>query len=252
MPDLEGKVAIVSGAAQGIGAAYARGLADAGAAVGLCDVQDPAPVVREIEASGGRAIGKVVDIVDREAIGAFFAEVNEAFGGLDILVNNAALFGNLSRKPIDQISSEEWDDVMRVNTRGPFECVRAALPYFRAKSYGKVINIASTTFNAGQPLLLHYVASKGAVVAMTRSMARELGSDGIRVNAVSPGFTLSEKVRANPAYTSELTSAIAAMRSIKRDQLPEDLVGTVIFLASPASDFISGQTLVVDGGAAMS
>lgn len=251
MPELTGRVAIVTGAAQGIGAEYARGLAAAGAAVGLCDVQDCSAVVGEIEAAGGRAYGQIVDITDRDAVTGFVANVNDALGGLDILVNNAALFGNLSRKPLDQISSDEWDWVMRVNTRGPFECVRAALPFFRSKGYGKVINIASSTVNVGQPLLLHYVSSKGAIVAMTRAMARELGGDGIRVNVISPGFTLSEKVRANPEYTSQVTSMIASMRSIKRDQLPEDLVGAVVFLASPASDFISGQTLVVDGGSSM-
>jgi NAD(P)-dependent dehydrogenase (short-subunit alcohol dehydrogenase family) len=140
---------------------------------------------------------------------------------------------------------------MTVNVRGPFECVKAVTPFMRANGYGKIINISSSTVNAGQPLLLHYVSSKGAIIAMTRSLARELGADGIRVNAISPGFTLSEAVRNNPVYTREVTSAIAAMRSIKRDQLPDDLVGAVVFLASPASDFITGQTLIVDGGMSM-
>jgi NAD(P)-dependent dehydrogenase (short-subunit alcohol dehydrogenase family) len=252
MAELTGKVAIVTGAAQGIGAEYARGLAAAGAAVGLCDILDPAPVVGEIVAAGGKAIGQVIDITDGAAVRAFAKTTHATLRGLDILINNAAIFGKLSRKPLMEIDAEEWDRVMKVNVRGTFECVKAVTPFMRAQSYGKIINIASSTVNSGQPLLLHYVSSKGAIIAMTRSLARELGGDGIRVNAISPGFTLSEAVRNNPAYTREITSSIAAMRAIKRDQEPEDLVGAVVFLASPASDFISGQTLVVDGGMSMS
>ncbi len=183
---------------------------------------------------------------------AFAEETNAQLGGLDILVNNAALFGTLKRKPLLDIESQEWDRVMTVNVRGPFECVKAVTPFMRANGYGKIINISSSTVNAGQPLLLHYVSSKGAIIAMTRQpRARELGADGIRVNAISPGFTLSEAVRNNPCIRGKMTSAIAAMRSIKRDQQPDDLVGAVVFLASSASDFISGQTLIVDGGMSM-
>jgi NAD(P)-dependent dehydrogenase (short-subunit alcohol dehydrogenase family) len=150
-----------------------------------------------------------------------------------------------------EIETEEWDRVMQVNVRGSFECVKAVVPYMKAKGYGKIVNIASSTVNSGQPFLLHYVTSKGAIIAMTRSMARELGGAGIRVNVVSPGFTLSEGILNKPAYTQELKSSIASMRSIVRDQRPDDLIGTVVFLASPASDFITGQTLVVDGGMSM-
>jgi NAD(P)-dependent dehydrogenase (short-subunit alcohol dehydrogenase family) len=251
MIELSGKTAIVTGAAQGIGAQYARGLAAAGAAVSVCDLSDPASIVNEIRAAGAKVMGRIVDITDGAAVRAFAAETNAELGGLDILVNNAALFGTLKRKPLLDIDSQEWDRVMTVNVRGPFECVKAVTPFMRAKGYGKIINVSSSTVNAGQPLLLHYVSSKGAIIAMTRSLARELGADGIRVNAISPGFTLSEAVRNNPVYTREVTSAIAAMRSIKRDQLPDDLVGAVVFLASPASDFITGQTLIVDGGMSM-
>jgi len=251
MGELTGKTAIITGAAQGIGAQYARGLAAAGAAVSVCDVSDPASIVSEIRASGAKIMGRIVDITDGPAVRAFAEETHAQFGGIDILVNNAALFGTLKRKPLMEIDAQEWDRVMTVNVRGPFECVKAVIPFMRSKGYGKIINIASSTVNSGQPLLLHYVSSKGAVLAMTRSLARELGADGIRVNAVSPGFTLSEAVRNNPVYTSAVTSGIAAMRSIKRDQHPDDLVGAVVFLASPASDFITGQTLIVDGGMSM-
>jgi NAD(P)-dependent dehydrogenase (short-subunit alcohol dehydrogenase family) len=251
MNELTGKTAIITGAAQGIGAHYARGLAAAGAAVSVCDVADPGSLVDEIRAAGGRIMGRIVDITDGAAMRAFAEETHAQFGGPDILVNNAALFGALKRKPLMEIDAQEWDRVMTVNVRGPFECVKAVVPFMRSKGYGKIVNISSSTVNAGQPLLLHYVTSKGAIIAMTRSLARELGADGIRVNAVSPGFTLSEAVRNNPVYTPQVTSGIAAMRSIKRDQQPDDLVGTVVFLASPASDFITGQTLIVDGGMAM-
>jgi len=249
--ELKGKVAVVTGAAQGIGAEYARGLAAAGAAVSLCDILDPKAVVEEIVGAGGKAMGKIVDITDGAAVRAFAAATQEDLGGLDVLVNNAALFAALSRKSLMEIEADEWDRVMRVNVRGAFECVKAVLPYMKAKGYGKVINVASSTVNAGQPFLLHYVTSKGAIIAMTRSMARELGKDGIRVNVVSPGFTLSEGIQNKAVYTTEVKASIAAMRSIVRDQTPADLVGTVVFLASPASDFITGQTLIVDGGMSM-
>jgi NAD(P)-dependent dehydrogenase (short-subunit alcohol dehydrogenase family) len=249
--ELKGKVAVVTGSAQGIGAEYARGLAAAGAAVSLCDILDPKAVVDEIVGAGGKAIGQIVDITDGAAVRAFVASTQEKLGGLDILVNNAALFVALNRKALTEIETEEWDRVMRVNVRGSFECVKAVIPHMKAKRYGKIINIASSTVNSGQPFLLHYVTSKGAIIAMTRSMARELGSEGIRVNVVSPGFTISEGVRNKAVYTSELKSSIASMRSIVRDQQPDDLVGTIVFLASPASDFITGQTIVVDGGMSM-
>jgi NAD(P)-dependent dehydrogenase (short-subunit alcohol dehydrogenase family) len=249
--DLKGKVALVTGGAQGIGAAYAIGLAAEGAAVAVCDILDCSATVERIAARGGAAIGGIVDVTDPSAVQAFVARASEALGGLHILVNNAALFGTLSRTPIMEISSTDWDRVMQVNVRGPFECVKAVLPFMRAQGYGKIVNIASSTVAMGHPLLLHYVASKGAIVAMTRSLARELGDDGIRVNSVSPGFTLSEAIRNNPRYTPEITEKLASARAIKRDQLPEDLVGAVVFLASPASDFISGQNLIVDGGGHM-
>jgi NAD(P)-dependent dehydrogenase (short-subunit alcohol dehydrogenase family) len=175
----------------------------------------------------------------------------DAFGRVDILVNNAALFGNLALRPFEQIDSDEFDRVMRVNVRGIFECTKAVAPHMRQQKYGKVVNIASGTVFKGTPLLLHYVASKGAVVAMTRVLAREMGEDGIRVNCLAPGLTVSESVKANPAWSQQYFTSNIASRCIKRDAEPNDMVGTMVFLCSPDSDFITGQTIVVDGGSAM-
>lgn len=251
MKDLKQKVAIITGAAQGIGADYARGLASAGVCVSVCDVIDPSGIVAEIKSAGGQAIGSVVDVTDAEAVGGLIQSTIKAFGNIHILVNNAAIFGKLSRKPLTEITSDEWDLVMKVNVRGSFECIKASLPQMRQQKYGKIINISSGTIYSGQPLLLHYVSSKGAIMAMTRSLARELGDDGIRVNCISPGFTLSEAIRNNPAYTDQITTAIASMRAIKKDQVPEDLLGALLFLSSESSDFITGQTIAVDGGMTM-
>ena len=172
---LAGKVAIVTGAAQGIGAVYARALAAAGAAVSVCDVNDPHAVVAEIVSAGGRALGSIVDVSDAAAVTELVARTASAFGGVDILVNNAALFGGLPRKPFVEITSAEWERVMTINTRGVFECSKAAVPEMRRRGGGKIVNVSSSTVHTGTPMLLHYVASKGAVIAMTRAMARELG-----------------------------------------------------------------------------
>lgn len=252
MNDLQGTVAIVTGAAQGIGAEYARQLAAAGAAVALSDILDPSPVVEEIKAGGGKAIGRTADITSAADMTALAAETVEAFGGITILVNNAAIFASLQRKPLLEISSEEWSRVIDINIRGPFETVKAVVPYMREKGYGKIVNISSTTMMVGQPNLLHYVTSKGAIQAMTRSLARELGPEGIRVNCIAPGFTLSEGVNANEQFTGQFKGMVAAQRAIARDQQPSDLAGTLLYLCAPSSDFVSGQTLVVDGGAVMS
>jgi NAD(P)-dependent dehydrogenase (short-subunit alcohol dehydrogenase family) len=246
-PRLAGRVAIVTGAGQGIGKVYARALAAAGAKVGLLDLADPAAVADEIRADGGEAVSGAADVTSPAAVAALVAETERRFGAVHVLVNNAALFTALRSQPFEQIASEEWDRVMAVNTRGPFECAKAVLPAMRRQGYGKIINIASGTVFKGSPNLLHYVASKGAVVAMTRVMARELGADGISVNCIAPGFTESEMALEH----AKRSGPTVASRCFKRPETPEDLVGTLVFLASGESDFITGQTILVDGGSVM-
>jgi len=245
---LSGKVAIVTGAAQGIGAAYAKALAAEGAKLGLCDLKAPDAVVKEITAAGGEALSLACDVTDARAVANLAAETERAFGGIHILVNNAGIFASLALKPMSEIDSKEWDLVMAVNVRGSFECAKAVLPVMRRQKYGKIINIASGTVFKGAPMLLHYVSSKGAVVAMTRALAREVGGDGIRVNCLAPGLTMSEGVLANSDWAGAVVANNVASRCIKRDATPEDLTGAVVFLASAESDFMSGQTMVVDGG----
>lgn len=245
------RVAIVTGAAQGIGARYAQALAAEGAAVVCADVVDSQATVQAIQALGGQAFAVRVDVTSTESAQAMAEAGIRTYGRIDILVNNAGIFTNLALKPFDQIDSAEWDKVMAVNVRGPFECSKAVLPAMRAQGYGKIINIASGTVFKGAPMLLHYVSSKGAVVAMTRSMARELGDAGIRVNTLAPGLTTSENTLANPDWQGALGANNIASRAIKREVTPEDLCGTLVYLASPASDFVTGQVIVVDGGSVM-
>lgn len=248
---LQGRVAIVTGAAQGIGARYAVALAAEGAALVCADVIDAEPVAAQIRAAGGRALALRADVSSAESVRQMAAASVEAFGRIDVLVNNAGLFANLALKPFEQIEAAEWDRVMAVNVRGPFECAKAVLPQMRAQGYGKIVNIASATVFKGSPMLLHYVTSKGAVVAMTRSLARELGDAGIRVNTLAPGLTASENTLANPAWQGAVGANNIASRAIKREVTPEDLCGTLVYLASAESDFVTGQVIVVDGGSVM-
>jgi NAD(P)-dependent dehydrogenase (short-subunit alcohol dehydrogenase family) len=248
---LSGKVAIVTGAAQGIGAAYARQLAIEGAAVVAADVADTSEVVSQIRSAGGNAVGVETDVTSAESAAAMARSAIEAFGRIDILVNNAGLFANLGFKPIEGIDHAEWDRVMAVNVRGVFDCSKAVVPTMRAQRYGKIVNIASATVFKGSPMLAHYVASKGAVVALTRALARELGDDGIRVNALAPGLTGSDNLLSNRSWAGGVTTSNIASRAIKREALPEDLTGTLVYLCAPESDFVTGQVLVVDGGSIM-
>jgi NAD(P)-dependent dehydrogenase (short-subunit alcohol dehydrogenase family) len=248
MTRLSGKVAIVTGAAQGIGAVYAKGLAAEGALVSLCDLEEPKETVKAIVAAGGRAIGSAVDVSDRAAVATLIERTLKEFGGIHVLVNNAAIFGGLRPTHFTEIDPAEWDRVMAVNVRGSMECARAVVPAMRRQRYGKIINIASSTVFRGTPMLMHYVASKGAVIGMTHSMARELGDDGICVNCIAPGLTMSEAVRNSPNGFGSTVPAAVSARALKREQMPEDLLGAVIFLASSDSDFVTGQTMIVDGG----
>jgi NAD(P)-dependent dehydrogenase (short-subunit alcohol dehydrogenase family) len=241
---LGGKVAIVTGGARYIGAAYCRGLAAEGAAVVIADVLDGEGVVEAITAAGGKALALKVDVSREEDTPRMAAEAVRAFGRIDILVNNAAIFINLQRHPFYEITAEEWDRISAVNIKGPFLCAKAVFPQMKRQQSGKIINISSSTVFAGTPLFLHYVASKAALIGMTRSLAREVGEFGICVNAIAPGLVQHEGQNAPKEFTDFQLKA----RSLKRLETPQDLLGILIYLASSDSDFVTGQTFVVDGG----
>lgn len=251
MGRLDGRVAIVTGAAQGIGAAFARALAGEGASVAVADLDSGAKVVAEIEAAGGAAIDVPTDVADEAACARMVGAAVEAFGGLDVIVNNAAVFTSVERKPFTDIPVEEWDRVMAVNVRGVWLCCKAAVPEMRKRKYGKIVSICTGRIFKGSPFFLHYDASKAAVLGITRSLARELGGDNICVNAIAPGSTMSENVLKRTNWMGGNPAQTVATRALKREETPEDLVGACVYLASADSDFVTGQTIVVDGGSAM-
>ena len=248
---LAGKVAIVTGAAQGLGATFAIELAKAGARLVVGDLADPTATCAAIKNAGSESLGVSLDVTDPASVANMVSDACARFGGVDILINNAAISGQLRLQPLTSISSAEWDRVLGVNLRGPFECIKAVAPVMKQRGYGKIINLASGTAIKGSPGIAHYVASKGGVIALTRAAARELGGDGIRVNALAPGLTMSEAMLVNPSWTAEIVANNIASRALKREAVPQDIVGTMLFLASPASDFLTGQTLSVDGGSVM-
>lgn len=248
MKPLSGKTALITGSARGLGLAFARELASHGASVVLSDLQAPHEAADALLQEGLSARAVTLNVADAASVDAAFAWMDEQVGPVDILVNNAGLFTNLKPQSIHDIDMEEWDAVMAVNVRGVFLCSRAAATRMATGAYGKIINIASGTAFKGTPLFAHYVASKGAVIALTRAMAKELGANGIRVNAVAAGLVMTDKVLANEDIVGRLLQGSLESRALSRAQQPDDVTGAVAFLAGPQSDFITGQTLVVDGG----
>ncbi len=243
-----GRVAIVTGAARGIGRAFALRLARDGYRIAIADVNvaQAEEVCGEIAAAGGSAIAVRTDVGAEASCQACVSRTLAAYGRIDVLINNAAMFADLTRRPFWEVDIEEWDRVLGVNARGTWLMMKAVAPALRAQRSGSIINMSSNTFLSGVPGFVHYIASKGAVVGITRAAARELGEYNVRVNCILPGLTRTEVVRASDEpgrYEQLLTS-----QSIKRVEVPEDLVGTAAFLASDDSGFMTGQALTVDGG----
>jgi NAD(P)-dependent dehydrogenase (short-subunit alcohol dehydrogenase family) len=249
MGKLDGKTAIVTGGAHGLGRQFACALAREGATVAILDIADTEKAAAEIAGGeGNRAFGIAADVSDEVQVQSAVAAVLERTGGVDILVNNAAVFASLPPVGFADIDVALWDKVMAVNLRGPFLMVKHAAPAMIARKAGKIVNVASGTAYKGMPLMLHYVTSKGGVVAFTRALSRELGPHNICVNSLAPGLTMSDSVLANREHVAFARDRVVASRAFQRDAHPEDLIGALVFLCSPDSDFVTGQTIAVDGG----
>lgn len=250
---LEDKVTVITGGGHGIGKAYARRFAAEGAHVVIADIDGKAgeEVSEALRREGRSAWARTTDVTDYRSVEGLVRETVERFGKIDVLLNNAAIYvtQHLWKGRLEELPLEEWDRVLEVNLKGVFLCCRAVIPVMKRQRSGKIINIASGTFFTGTSDMPHYTASKGGVVALTRVLARQLGPWGINVNCMTPGSTMSEEV-----ITDEVRKrreAAVDVRCFKRIELPEDVVGTAVFLASSDSDFITGQLLVVEGGGIM-
>ena len=251
-PTFDGKVIIVTGGARGIGQVYSQELAKAGARVVVSDILDGEPCAAGIRDQGGEAFFVKADVTSEESVTALAAAAHDRYGRIDGLVNNAAIFADVRYAPFDEITVAEWDQVMDVNVKGVWLASRAVYPYMKEQGSGKIVNIASGVPFKGIPVYVHYTVSKGAVVALTRTLARGTGKDGICVNAVAPGLTRSESLLAvRGGLVDEDDVPQIQSRAIPRSQYPEDIVGAVMFFLSDAANFITGQTLLVDGGSYM-
>ncbi len=247
---LNNKVAIVTGGAKGLGRAFAIKMAEAGASIMLVTRQDLNNLnvtLKQIEDFGGNAISFQADVSREEDMLAMADAAVRAYGRIDILVNNAAVYDGIQRKPFFKIDLNEWDQVMAVNVKGAFLATKAVFPYMRDQGYGKIINLASEVFFTGSHGLAHYVASKGGIIGLTRALAAELGEYHICINCLAPGFTDTEASRG----LADITQYDTSKTPLRRIEKPEDLTGALLFLASPDSDFMTGQTLLVDGGRVM-
>ncbi|TFL10042.1 3-oxoacyl-ACP reductase FabG [Pusillimonas caeni] len=250
---LEGRVVIVTGGGHGIGKAYAARLAAEGAKVVIAEIDEKAAqaVAQELSDAGHEALGVRTDVSDPVSVEQMAEAAVQRFGRIDVLVNNAAIFATvpMSRSPFDEIGIDEWDRMMSVNVKGTWLASRAVIPQMRKQGYGKIVNVSSGTALKGSPSRIHYVTSKAGILGFTKTLANEVGKDNICVNCVAPGSTLSEE---NPDDSIvKMRTQASATRALKRVQSPEDLTGAVVFFASADSDFITGQTLVVDGGSCM-
>lgn len=247
---LQGKTAIVTGGAKGIGRHYAVALAAQGARVMIADIVDGKAAAAEIVTAYGAqaAVSMIADVSDETSVKNLVAKTVAQFGQIDILVNNAALYAALKPRNYAEWDIETWDKVMAVNVRGSYLMVRHVVPHMIAKKTGKIVNIASGAPYKGIPRMLPYVTSKGAIIAFTRALSRELGEHNICVNSLSPGFILSDTGLANTDHVEDERVRVRNSRAFKRDGYPEDLLGALVFLCSSDSDFVTGQSLVVDGG----
>ncbi len=244
-----GKTAIVTGAARGLGREYATRLADAGAAVVAADITDCSETVSTVEDGGGEALNVTVDVTDGDSAIAMADAALARFGKIDILVNNAALYGALHGGRFEQLDSDEWDRCMAVNVKGLWHCCKAVVPGMREAGGGSIINIASVAALAGLPYALHYTTSKGAVIGFTRGLARELGRDRIRVNTVAPNMVMTEGT--SEFFADKADRAAEVIRNnqaLQKNLEVEDLTGTILYLAGDDSAYVTGQTISVDGG----
>lgn len=242
---LADRTIIVTGAATGIGQAFALGCAAQGANVVVADMNAADETVAAIESTGGRVLAVRVDVADQESVQAMADAALERFGRIDGLVNNAAYFREVKLTPFEELDPVQWDRIFAVNVKGVWQCCKAVMPAMRKQGSGSIVNISSVVAVAGQPGYLHYVATKGAVLSMTKGLAKEVGPYGVRVNVIAPGFVITDATRNRPV---EWQQSFLKARAISREQRPDDLVGTTLYLLSDLSGFVSGQTIVVDGG----
>ena len=245
---LKDKVAIITGAGRGLGLAMAKRFVEEGARVTIADIVDPGSAAGEV-GTAAQVLSITVDVADESSVAAMVVATVKKFGRVDILVNNAAISSTVQKQSFENISVAEWRRVMDVNLMGTFLCSKAVVGHMRRQKSGRILNLTSGTIYRGTPFLLHYVSSKGAIMVLTRALANELGTDNILVNALSPGFTLTQGMEDNASYSAEFRQMVVSSRALKRPEYAEDVVGAAVFLVSEDSGFITGQVLAVDGGA---